>query len=52
MHEEFPTCEIFVIGGASLYEQTIENANELHITRIESFGEMLIFQNTITTNLI
>ena len=35
MHEEFPTCEIFVIGGASLYEQTIENANELHITRIE-----------------
>ena len=35
MHEEFPTCKIFVIGGASLYEQTIENANELHITRIE-----------------
>ena len=35
MHEEFPTCEIFVIGGASLYEQTIENASELHITWIE-----------------
>ena len=35
MHEEFPTCEIFVIGGASLYAQTIENAEELHITRIE-----------------
>ena len=35
MHEEFPTCKIFVIGGASLYEQTIKNAEELHITRIE-----------------
>ena len=35
MHEEFPTNDIFVIGGASLYEQTIKNADELHITRIE-----------------
>lgn len=35
MHEEFPTCKIFVIGGASLYEQTIKNVEELHITRIE-----------------
>jgi len=35
MHQDFPDRPIFVIGGASLYEQTIENANELHITRIE-----------------
>lgn len=39
MHEEFPSCEIFVIGGASLYAQTIENAEELHITRIEKSYE-------------
>lgn len=39
MSEEFPMCEIFVIGGASLYAQTIENAEELHITRIEKSYE-------------
>ena len=37
MHEEFPTCKIFVIGGASLYEQTIENAEELRILVWEDF---------------
>ena len=43
-NEEFPTCKILVIGGASLYEQTIENANELHITRIERSYEGDTFQ--------
>ena len=36
MSEEFPETPIFVIGGAKVYEQTIENAEELHITRIEA----------------
>lgn len=39
MHLEFPANRIFVIGGAKLYEYSIKNAEELHITRIEQSYE-------------
>ena len=36
MNSEFPDNRIFVIGGAKLYEYSIKNAEQLHITRIEA----------------
>jgi len=36
MNSEFPDNCIFVIGGAKLYEYSIKNAEQLHITRIEA----------------
>ena len=39
MNSEFPSNRIFVIGGAKLYEYSIKNAEDLHITRIEQSYE-------------
>lgn len=43
--------EIFIIGGATLYEQTIDKADRLYITRIyETFPDADVFFPTIDPN--
>lgn len=51
LHEFFNPDEIFIIGGASIYEQALPLADELHISHMDWTGEADTFFPTIDLDI-